>query len=293
MIRSPVPNQRDRVLLLRRTPFGESSLVVHGLARTRGRVHLLAKGAHRANSRFAHVLDLVDTLELEWHARPGQELATLVAGALAVRRRHITESPERWRAATTALELADLAARPGEPDAALFDLVEVTLQRLDAGAPADLTLVVFELGFLAHLGLAPALTSCAACGRAQPEAQGGRGAFSAGAGGRLCFAHAEEARAAGRRVGTLPLDALTAAERYGARPFPALVAAEASRDEHENTGGTRLVARVRDFVERFLDYHLEARPKSHRAFLAAPDRNRRGPAGAPPPSALPPPSERR
>ena len=34
--------------------------------------------------------------------------------------------------------------------------------------------------------------------------------------------------------------------------------------------------RVRDFVERFLDYHLEARPRSHREFLAVPNRNSPG-----------------
>jgi hypothetical protein len=33
------------------------------------------------------------------------------------------------------------------------------------------------------------------------------------------------------------------------------------------------IDRVRDFVGRFLDYHLETRPRTHRAFLAAPNRN--------------------
>jgi hypothetical protein len=31
--------------------------------------------------------------------------------------------------------------------------------------------------------------------------------------------------------------------------------------------------RVRDFAGRFLDYHLEARPRTHRAFLAHTNRN--------------------
>ena len=32
--------------------------------------------------------------------------------------------------------------------------------------------------------------------------------------------------------------------------------------------------RVRDFVVRFLEYHLESRPRSYRGFLAVPNRNR-------------------
>jgi hypothetical protein len=34
------------------------------------------------------------------------------------------------------------------------------------------------------------------------------------------------------------------------------------------------VVRVRDLAARFLEYHLESRPKSYRQFLAAPNRNR-------------------
>jgi len=257
---------RDQVLLLRRTPFSESSLVVHGLARAHGRVHLLAKGAHRATSRFAFVLDLVDTLELEWRGPRNGELGTLVAGSLVRRRRELSQRTAAWRAATTALELVDLTARPGIGDPALFDLLARTLDRLDVGAPPELTLIAFELDHLRHLGLTPALVQCAACGAEAPPLPTGRAAFSAGAGGRLCRRHAEEARAAGRRVGTLPVAVLEDAQRFGAGPFPALVA--------EAPDPTR-IAHVRDFIGRFLDYHLEARPKSHRVFLAVPDRNRR------------------
>ena len=72
-----MPAVRDRALLLRRFPYGESSLVCHALSRTHGRVHLLAKGAYRPTSRFYAALDLFDTLELEWNATPGRELAVL------------------------------------------------------------------------------------------------------------------------------------------------------------------------------------------------------------------------
>ncbi len=257
---------RDEVLLLRRTPFGESSLVVHGLARRAGRVHLMAKGAERPSSRFAYVLDLVDTLTLEWLAQPDQELGTLAAGELHVRRRRIPEDVAAWRAATTALELVDLAARPGAPEPELFDLLSLTLDRLEAGAPPELTVLAFEAAFLGIAGLAPELGACAVCGRTGDEAAPGRLPFSAGAGGVLCLAHAAEARQSGRRVGSLPRDVLALAARAATGPFPALVAAPPPAP---------LVLRARDFIGRFLDYHLEARPKSHRTLLAAPDRNRR------------------
>jgi len=256
-----MPIANDRALLLKRTPYGESSLVVQVLCAQHGRVSLMAKGAYRPTSRFYAVLDFVDTLELEWQSNPRAELGTLRAGAIDVRRAAIPEVPQRFRAATSVLELCDITSRAGQPEPELFALAEAALERLQQGGEApDASLARFELELLRVLGLPPALEACAACAgeAAAVDAAGKRAAFSAGAGGRLCLRCAEEARAAGRRVGTLPLEVLADARALcedGAALAPA-----------------RLV-KVRDFVERFLGYHLDVQPKSHSSFLATQNRN--------------------
>jgi len=251
----------DRALLLKRTPFGESSLVVQAQSARHGRLSIMAKGAYRPTSRFFAVLDLVDTLELEWQTNPRAELGTLRSASILVRRAAIPLVPLRFRSATSVLELVDITSRAGQPEPELFALAENALDRLQAGSePPDAVLARFELELLRVLGLPPALEVCATCaGAAAPvDAAGTRAAFSAGAGGRLCRSCADEARAAGRRVGTLPLEVLADAHaltRPGAPPAEA-----------------RLV-KVRDFVERFLGYHLDVRPKSHTSFLSTPNRN--------------------
>jgi recombinational DNA repair protein (RecF pathway) len=153
----------------------------------------------------------------------------------------------------------------------LFARTETALDALDAvGAEvesgafpaarrAEIEQVRFELDYLAHLGFAPALDACAACGGPAP-AERGRVPFSAGAGGRLCERCAAEGRARGLRVGTLPLATLEDARLLLAGTFPA------------DARPARIV-RARDWIERFLDYHLEARPRSHRAFLSVSNRN--------------------
>ncbi|MBL8860246.1 MAG: DNA repair protein RecO [Planctomycetes bacterium] len=256
----------DRALCLRRHPFSESSLVVHVLTAEHGRVHLLARGAYRPASRYFAVLDLFDELELEWDASPRHELQNLRAGSVRVRRRVIRTDIDRYRAAVSVLELSDIAARHMSHDPRAFALADESLTALElAESPAEETLVRFQLGLLAHLGLEPALARCAACGHKAPavmQKPEPRAAFSAGAGGRLCKDCATEARAAGRRVGTLPVSVLEDGRLLAdsqARISPPLSALR--------------LERVRDFVGRFLDYHLETRPKSHRAFLAAPNRN--------------------
>ena len=180
-----MPASEDNALLLRRFPYGESSLVVHALTRAHGRVALLARGAYRPKSAYCGVLDLFDTLRIGWSASPRSELGSLRAASIEARRRGITRSLARYRAALAVLELADLGSRAGQPEPGLFELCEGSLERLDAGrVDPDLELVAFDLRFLHNLGLAPALEACAACGGpAPPLASGGseaaRAAFSA------------------------------------------------------------------------------------------------------------------
>ena len=275
--------QHDTGIVLRRSPFGESSLVVQVLTRRHGRVHFLAKGAYRPTSGYAFVLDLFHTVSLEWSHSPQRELQLLRRGDLA-RRRSLSGRADVYRAALMVLELTELAARPAQSERALFELAERCLDELaelpvappgpppgppDSDPRINRSLARFELGFLDCLGLFPALESCASCGDEAPpvaSTSGSRGSpgprahFSAGAGGRLCRPCAVEAKASGRRVGTLPTDVLEAAAALVARPESAPADAQ-------------LLVRVRDAVERFLNYHLEARPRTQRAFLAVPNRN--------------------
>jgi recombinational DNA repair protein (RecF pathway) len=145
----------------------------------------------------------------------------------------------------------------------LYDLLEATLDELARTSTPWRTHTRFVLHVLEHAGLSPALSTCAMCGGAAPANTTGRAWFSAGAGGRLCARCAQAARASGRRVGTLPLAVLDDARS---------LLASTDDDRQANWTSTRTDL-VRDFVGRFLDYHLETRLKSQRAFLAVKNRN--------------------
>ncbi len=243
------------MLILRRHRYGESSLVVHFLTRSGGRVSSIAKGAYRPKSAYYGVLDVFDTLEASWTGGTRGGLASLREARPVVLRRAISRDLGRFRSALAVLELADLAARPGQEDGELFRAVERALDRLAGSADPGVVHVAFELHFLAALGLFPSLSACAACGEEPETGRGGRATFSAGAGGRLCERCAAEARSSGRRVGTLPLEVLRIAS--------ALAGADDDLLASYRISGAHL-SRVRDFVDRFLEYHLEARPRSWR-----------------------------
>jgi DNA repair protein RecO (recombination protein O) len=61
---------RDDAFLLRRVAYGDSSYIIHVLARTHGRLALMARGARRSNSPFRASLEPLYRLELGW--RPGR-----------------------------------------------------------------------------------------------------------------------------------------------------------------------------------------------------------------------------
>ena len=256
---------RDHALILKRTPFGESSLVIQVITSSGARVHVLARGAYRPRSQFYCVLDLFDTLELEWSERSESSLGLLRKGALAQRRSELTRDLDRYQAGLTVLELCRAAARQEQGDQGLYRATGAALDGLqDPSNAPHAVLVVFQLAFLHNLGLAPALDACAQCAGPAPALGENRAYFSAGAGGRLCAPHAQEARAAGRRVGTIPESVLECAGHL-TQCSPA--------SPPSNSISEDLIERVRDLTARFIDYHLETRLASQRAFLKTANRN--------------------
>ncbi len=264
-----MPVHSDRALILRRFPFGESSLVVQVLTPHFGRVHLMAKGAYRPRGPFSWALDLFDTLALEWTSRRLGELDVLRTAHILTRRLGVTADLARYRGALLALELSGMDAREGELSGELFALLEQSLDEFAAREPdAARVQVAFELAFLRHLGLAPALVRCAACGGDAPGRADGRAEFSATSGGRLCAAHAAEFRAAGRRVGTLPsrlLEGAAALLEGGSQAPLAAFVGPTTGGEGALGGEALLLQDLSQFAARYLEVHLEARPKSYAA----------------------------
>jgi len=235
--------------------------VVHLLCRTHGRVSLLAKGAYRAKSAYCGVLDLFDTLELGWRRPRGAELGLLATGSIGTRRRHVSSHLGRFRAGLAMLELAGLGAREDHEERDLFALTEAGLDALQAGTvEPELAGAVFELRFLRLQGLAPALERCASCGTALPLRSGhaessGSAPFSVALGGRLCAACVAATRGtpAAATVRTESTATLRLAQSLLDVPF-----AHVSRIRLDSTRTSGL----RVFVRRFLEYHLETRPRA-------------------------------
>lgn len=64
-----MPRVTTEAIVLRRTPFGESSQVAVFLSRAQGRVTLILKGVHRPRSRKGGGVDLLDRAQISWSSK--------------------------------------------------------------------------------------------------------------------------------------------------------------------------------------------------------------------------------
>ncbi len=149
-------------LVLRKTPYSDTSLIVAGLAPDRGQVHLLARGARRLGKRRFPMVDLFRVLRVQYRpARAG--LASLRSAELKEDFSAISRSAERF---VTAGRLARFALdnthqRLASPlffsafRGALRRLADTELSAESDQALMDAAVVCVVLVFLAEHGLLP------------------------------------------------------------------------------------------------------------------------------------------
>jgi DNA repair protein RecO (recombination protein O) len=182
-----------------------------------GAVHsVVARGARRPKSRFGTAVDLFAEGTAQIAVRPGREMHNLIGFDISHSRHGLSESLQRFAAASA---IAEMAARFARDDlhGAFYDELTQALDRLNVAPPAEARAVGLAAAWrlVAELGFAPTLEHCASCremlGPYDPAV------FSHSAGGvlcRPCAAHAPVGR-------TLPPEARLAVRDWIAGSPPA------------------------------------------------------------------------
>lgn len=172
---------RVEAIVLRHSDWGEADRLLTLFTRQEGKLRTIAKGVRRLRSRKAGHLQPFTRVKLM--LAHGRDLwivtqAETVAAYLALR-----EDLERIAHASYAVELLDRFTYEEGANRPLFDLLAMTLQRLDEGQPPFTLLRYYELRLLDLLGFRPQLFRCVGCSEGiQPQDQ----FFSPLLGGVLC-----------------------------------------------------------------------------------------------------------
>jgi DNA repair protein RecO (recombination protein O) len=239
---------RLSAIVLRRRDMGEADRVLTVLSHDRGKLTLLAKGVRRQASRKAGHIEPFTVVELLVARGRTFHLVTQAETIAAHRRLREDLWLSAW--AYYVAELADAFTQDEDPHDLLFDLLHVTLDRLDTGVEPALVVRYFELHLLGLAGYQPQLFRCLQCNQALlPEVN----FFSLERGGVLC------PRCGANEAGTvaLPLSSLKVLRFLQSRSW-------------EQVSGLHLSApvahHVEDLLGRFIAHHLEHSVRSA-AFL--------------------------
>jgi DNA repair protein RecO (recombination protein O) len=227
--------RHDSGIVLRTYPLGEADRIVVLLSPHRGKVRAVAKGIRKTKSRFGGRLEPFTHVEMVLYE--GRNLDTVTQVEVSEAFPRLRGDLDRVAAASTMLEAADAVAQEDQASVALFDLLASGLRALDSRPASPDLVTAFLLQLAGVLGLAPALDSCASCGRLD-----GLERFSFAAGGSVCGTCRPEGSVRLRPGVTAHLARLATSEF-----------ADVGVDADERSGEAMGIAR------RFVEYHLDRR----------------------------------
>lgn len=148
-----------RLLILRVFKWSEADLIVHGLAPSGERVHLMARGALKSRKRFGGgILEPTRCIEAKIReARSPEGLATLLDARVIEDFSDLRRDYDRLH---LALRLVDLVNRssPGGELPGVFNLLHQALKALAGGKPVERVETQFALYFLKLHGVLEAET---------------------------------------------------------------------------------------------------------------------------------------
>lgn len=161
--------ERATGIVLRVRPLTESSLIVHWLTATQGRLATVARGARRPKSPLRGKLDLFFEAEFSFQRSRRSDLHTLREVVLGETHPALRTDLGRLRRAAYAALLVEQATEAETPVPAVYALLRefLNLDPLAGGQPV----LGFELKLLAESGLAPDLMASRLSAGARQAAQ--------------------------------------------------------------------------------------------------------------------------
>jgi DNA repair protein RecO (recombination protein O) len=237
---------RTPAVLLRAHDYGDSSRILRFYTRDHGLLSVIARGVRGRSGKGAATLASFASGELSAFVKPHRDLHTMQDFACARVRSGLAGEMLRFAGASAVAELV-LAHTEQEPQPAVFDALEGTLDRLEGAVASELpgTVLAALWSMTEAFGFAPQLDPCVRCDEPLGEDEIGR--FDFAAGGVRCSECGEDA--AGPRLGPrarAQLECLLAGEIPEGFAHP-----------------RRHLALVSDFIA----YHVVSRPLKSLRFL--------------------------
>jgi DNA repair protein RecO (recombination protein O) len=173
---------RVQAIVIRRRDWGEADRLLTLYSREQGKMQAIAKGARKPASRKAGHVELFTHVQLLIARSRSIDIITQAETVEA--HRQLRESLERSTLAHYFAELLDRFTGEGEPDPALFNLLDSALTWLCQADDLRLATRYYELRLLKLAGFQPELHYCPSCHQELQAVEDNF--FSPAEGGVLC-----------------------------------------------------------------------------------------------------------
>ncbi len=172
-------------IVLAKTPFGESNLIIRMLAEDGSLLEVVAHGARNPKNAISARLMLFN--EVEVLLAKGKSLDVVIETRLTASHRVLHIDPAYEAAASTVAEFAAKTAQPGLEAPKFFDLTKRSLEAIADSATEQLCMIAAAnlLKASAKAGSRPNLSECVICGEAW-HADGEVACISLVEGGVVC-----------------------------------------------------------------------------------------------------------
>ena len=161
---------KDRSIVLRTYPYGETSAVAVVLTRSHGKVRLLAKGARSSRSALQGSLRTGNISEIVFYFRPDRSLQLLKEMGAVETFEAGSGDLEKLCLFQAGLEIIDRSVVDRSADERAYDLIERFTRMLGAAIDPWTLFYALEIEVLTLAGLFPSTAECARCRRPLAEA---------------------------------------------------------------------------------------------------------------------------
>ena len=157
--------EKTEGLVLRRTDYSNTSLIVGLYTRQYGRLDVIAKGARRDKSSFHGVLDLANHVQVVYYRHASGGIHTLSECSMLNDFPGLRTELFRFYAGSNVLELISFLTVADDRQVDLFELALGGLSALSSGRNPSASLVIFQTDLLRLLGYLPVFFECVSCGK--------------------------------------------------------------------------------------------------------------------------------
>ena len=156
---------KDRSIVLKTYPYGESSVVAVVLTRSHGKMRMIAKGARSSRSALQGSLRTGNVSEIVFYFRPDRGLQLLKEMETVETFEAGSGDLERLCLFQAGLEIVDRSIVDRSSDERAFDLMERFMRMLPAASDPWALFFALEIDVLKLAGVFPSTAACASCRR--------------------------------------------------------------------------------------------------------------------------------